>query len=86
MYDKETVKFTIRRRCLYDDVMKKNDFFFQVKPLCKVEVEFTSVNTAETGVDTWGLGTEMTTLSYNSPPGMLVQGMETEYSFVQDLY
>ena len=45
-----------------------------------MEVEFTSVNTAETGIDTWGLGTEMTTLSYNSPPGMLVQGMETEYS------
>ena len=65
---------------------EKNDFFFQVKPLCKVEVEFTSVNAAETGIDTWGLGKEMTTLSYNSPPGMLVQGMETEYSFIHDLY
>ena len=47
---------------------------FQVKPLCKVETEFTSVNTAEGGIDTGGLGREMTTLFNNSLPGGLVQG------------
>ena len=29
LYDKRTVKFTIRRRCLYDDVMKKMKRFLQ---------------------------------------------------------
>ena len=86
LYDKGTVKFTIRRRCLYDDVRKKMKLFFQVKSIRKVEVEFTSVNTAEAGIDTGGLGREMTTLFYNSLPGKLVQGMENEYSFIHDLY
>ena len=86
LYDKGTVKFTIRWRCLYDDVMKKDETFFQVKPLCKVVVEITSVNTEEAGIDTGGLGRETTTLLYNSFPGRLVQGMENEYSFIHDLY
>ena len=51
-----------------------------------MEVEFTSVNTAEAGIDTAGLGREMATMFYNSLPGKLVQGMENEYSFIRDLY
>ena len=47
---------------------------FQVKPLCKVGTKFTSGNTAEAGIDTGGLGREMTTLFSNSLPGRLVQG------------
>ena len=86
MYDKGTVKFTIRPQCLYDNVTKKMKIFFQVKPLCKVEVEFTSVNTAEVGIDTGGLGREIATLFYNSLPGKLVQGMENKYSFIHDSY
>ena len=58
--------------------MKKMKLFFQVKPLCKVEVEFTSVNTPEAGIDTGGLGRKITTLLYNSLPGKFAQGMENK--------
>ena len=42
--------------------------------------------TVEAGIDTGGLGREMTTLFYNSLPGRLAQGMENKYSFIHDLY
>ena len=53
---------------------------------CKVEVEITSLNTAEAAINKDGLGRKMATLFCNSLPRKLVQGMENEYSFIHDLY
>ena len=81
----EFVTFQIRRRCLYQDVLKKMRIFFENKPLRKVKVVFSSAGSKEAGIDTGGPGREMVSLFYDACVGKLLQGDEQKHSFIHDL-
>ena len=81
----DVVTFSVRRRNILNDVMKKMNVIFGERQLCKVNVQFTSFGNTEAGIDTGGPGREMVSAVYKQAPGPLLQGHDGRHVFVHDL-
>ena len=82
----DTVTFAVRRRHLFNDIMRKMELFFDSKPLKKIKVDFISAGVKESCIDTGGPSREMYSLLYDTAILKLLQGTEKSLVFIHDMH
>ena len=81
----DEVTVQVRRRYVFEDMVKKMKVFFSEKELCKVKAEFISFGNVEAAVDTGGPGRELFSLCHEQSCGVLLHGPQSRYTFLHDL-